>query len=545
MTGKRRAESRKGWKAAVWGLTMAVSLLFAGCGSGENQAETGQYGSETEKFNLEDRYEDSQTGCALLSEKQIHVEGDGITAQNGAITISRSGTYRLSGTLSEGQIIVDLADSGDGEAVHIILDGVDVVCASGPALYVREAGEVFLTLAEGSENRLADTERPKDEEDSAKAAVWSVCDLTVNGSGSLTVEGRCRNGISTKDNLVIDGGSLTVTAVNNGLRGKDSVTIRAGEIAVTADGDAVQSDQTHKSGKGRIAVEGGSLQLAAGEKGFSAESDIRIAGGTIMVVSADDCVHANGGAKLSGGSLVLESEAKGIHADGSLTVSGGQIYVEKCLEGLEAKWIQIDGGEIEIAASDDGINASDGSGRDNPAADSGIGIEITGGVLRIEAAGDGIDSNGSLTVTGGEIYVDGPVDGANGALDYAGSAVIRGGIVVAAGSADMACNFTEAVNQCAWMVNLQSVQKGGSEVTVADGAGEVLLRYRPSKEYQSVVVSCADLTPGGTYTLSVDGTEMERAVLADLITGSAAPVLFMKPCFAQKIKQTAKGENAP
>ena len=294
-----------------------------------------------------------------------------------------------------------------------------------------------------------------------------------------------------------------------------------------------------------IAVEGGSLQLAAGEKGFSAETDIRIAGGSIMVVSVDDCVHANGSAKLSGGSLVLESEAKGIHADASLTVSGGQIYVEKCLEGLEAKWIQIDGGEIEIAASDDGINASDGSGRDNPAADSGIGIEITGGVLRIEAAGDGIDSNGSLTVTGGEIYVDGPVDGANGALDYAGSAVIRGGIVVAAGSADMACNFTEAVNQCAWMVNLQSVQKGGSEVTVADGAGEVLLRYRPSKEYQSVVVSCADLTPGGTYTLSVDGTEMERAVLADLITGSAAPVLFMKPCFAQKIKQTAKGENAP
>ncbi len=168
MTGKRRAESRKGWKAAVWGLTMAVSLLFAGCGSGENQAETGQYGSETEK--------------------QIHVEGDGITAQNGAITISRSGTYRLSGTLSEGQIIVDLADSGDGEAVvHIILDGVDVVCASGPALYVREAGEVFLTLAEGSENRLADTERPKDEADSAKAAVWSVCDLNVNGGGSLTV----------------------------------------------------------------------------------------------------------------------------------------------------------------------------------------------------------------------------------------------------------------------------------------------------------------------------------------------------------------------
>ena len=517
---KRTKKSRKSRKAAVWGLALAVFLTLAGCRSGDNPAGRGQAGEASGPSGQVSEIEGLETGRAVLSAEKITVEGNGIAAENGTVTISRAGVYRLSGALTDGQIIVDLTKSGNGETVCILLDGVDVACASGPALWIREADEVILTLTEGSENRLADAQSRESEEDGAGAAVWSDCDLTVNGSGSLTVEGRYRNGISTKDDLVIDGGSLAVTAVNNGLRGKDSVTIRSGRIEITADGDAIQSDQTEKSDKGFIAVEGGSLQLSAGQKGVSAETDIRISGGDVTVTSTDDCVHANGSLELSGGSLLLESEAKGIHADGSLTVSGGTVCVKRCLEGLEAKWIQIDGGEVGITASDDGINASDGSGQDNPGGESGVGIEITGGILKIDAAGDGIDSNGSLTVSGGEVYVDGPVDGGNGALDYAGSAVITGGTVVAAGSAGMACNFTGAEKQCAWMVNLPSVQKAGSEIAVADGEGKVLLRYSPSKEYQSVVVSCAGLTQGETYSLSVDGTEMETVLLADLITGN-------------------------
>lgn len=496
-------------------------------------------------------YDRSEAVQVILSDEGIQAGGFGVTAEGNAVTVSQAGVYLFSGSLSDGRIIVDIDNPSKDDKVQIVLNHVDITCEDGPALWIKSADKVFLTLAAGTQNTLTDGSSYSAAEadgeaagtDSPNAAVWSDCDLTVNGTGSLTVNGRYNNGIGTKDDLVITGGTLTVTAVNNGLKGKDSVAVCGGQITVTAGGDTVKSDQDNSTEKGWISIDGGILILSAGEKGLSAQNDIYITDGSVEIDSADDCVHANDSLHIAGGSLKLKSDAKGIHGDNALWISGGQITVSSCTEGLEAKTITVDDGEINITASDDGINASDGSGTDlfgmggpgqwggqNGTEQAGNGqtetatiyIEINGGTLYINAEGDGIDSNGTLMINGGQVCVDGPVSGGDGALDYAGAATVTGGTMVAVGSAQMAANFTAAENQCAWMVNASQVQKAGSVITISDESGTVLLRYTPEKDYQSIVVSCPQLQQGGTYTAAVDGAELETVTLSELVTGSGS-----------------------
>lgn len=481
-----------------------------------------------------------------LSDSGIQTGGAGVSAEGGTVTIQAAGVYLFSGSVSDGRIIVDIANAGSDDKVQIVLDNVDITCGDGPAVWVKSADKVFLTLPANTANTLTDAGSYTETESQAEAAgsdvpnaaVWSDCDLTINGSGSLTVNGQYNNGIATKDDLVITGGTLTVMAVNNGLKGKDGVAVCGGLITVTAGGDAIKSDQDNSVEKGWVSIDGGTLVLQAGEKGVSAQNDIYVTAGEITVDSGDDAVHANDSVRIAGGVLTLTSQEKGIHADNILSVDGGQITVLGCSEGMEAKAVIINGGETDITASDDGVNASDGNsmggagGRGGfgqmgnmPAGDTGaeafsVYIEINGGILRVKAQGDGIDSNGALMVNGGEIYVDGPTGGGDGALDYAGTASITGGTVVAVGSAGMAGNFTAAQNQCAWMITASSAQKAGSTITLTAENGTVLLTYTPSKEYQSIVVSCPGLTQGGTYTLAVDGTVLETATLTDMVSGS-------------------------
>lgn len=499
----------------------------------------------------EGSFDASEAVQVVLDDSAVQAGGAGVSAKDGIVTIQAAGIYVFNGSLSDGRICVDIADAGKDDKVQIVLDNVDITSTNGPAVWIKSADKVFLTLPAGTQNTLTDADSYSEaalgiaadsDTEVPNATVWSDCDLTINGSGSLTVTGRYNNGIGTKDDLVITGGTLIVTAANNGLKGKDSVAVCGGQITVTAGGDAVESDQDNSAEKGWISIDGGSLVLQAQKKGLSAQNDIYVTAGTITAGTVDDSVHANDSVHIAGGVLSLASQEKGIHADNILLVDGGQIMVSQCSEGMEAKTVTINGGEMDITASDDGINASDGSGMDlggrggfgqtgmAPTGSTGteassVSIEINGGILRIQAQGDGIDSNGTLTVNGGEVYVDGPTGGGDGALDYNGTASVTGGTVVAVGSAGMACNFTTAQNQCAWMVMTSSAQKAGSTLTVTDQNGTVLLTYTPSKDYQSIVVSCAGLTQGGTYTMAVDGTVLETATLTDPVTGSGVGMM--------------------
>lgn len=542
----------------------------------------------------------------------IAISGDGAAADGAVLTITRPGTYVLSGTLDDGQVVIEV-DKEQEEKVQLVLSGVSLSCSTSAPIYVKEADKVFLTLAAGTENTVRDGETYvyAEGEDEPNAAIYSADDLTINGTGALTVYGQYYNGISTKNDLVITGGTITVTAVNNGLRGKDCVAILDGTLQITAGNDGIKSNDDTATDKGWVSIDGGSLTIEAGCDGIQAETALQVTGGTISLVTgggsenastdasgnpqdgwgqwgglpgggqpgggmfgggmfgmtltssgeatplaatatattvtaddadtsdsakglkaggaivitggnltvdaSDDAVHSNGTVSITGGTLDLLSGDDGIHADAALTIEGGVIEIGKSFEGLEGLSVTIAGGEITLVASDDGVNAAGGSdgsalgGRPGQnqfatAADGDIYIRITGGTLCVDAGGDGLDSNSTITITGGLVLVNGPTNSADGALDYESSASITGGTLLAVGSAGMAQTIAGSDSQASLMVNYTASQAAGTRVTLCDDTGAVVLSYTPSKTYSSAVFSAACMRVGETYTVYTGGT---------------------------------------
>lgn len=237
--------------------------------------------------------------------------------------------------------------------------------------------------------------------------------------------------------------------------------------------------------------------------------------GTFTIDSCDDSLHTNGNLSICGGTYTLSTGDDGMHADEADQVYGGEITIKTCYEGIEGQNMEISGGTIDITASDDGLNAAGGNdqsgmggfGGDMFSADEDAWITISGGTVTIDATGDGIDSNGDLTVSGGNIFVSGPSDNGNGALDYNGTVTITGGTLVAAGMSGMEQNFGSDSTQGSLMMNLTDNQSG--EITLEDADGNTLVSYTPMREYNSVVISCAELSDGSTYTIHTGENSQE------------------------------------
>jgi hypothetical protein len=252
-----------------------------------------------------------------------------------------------------------------------------------------------------------------------------------------------------------------------------------------------------------------------------------ISSGTFTIDSADDSLHANDTINIAGGTITASSGDDGIHADHELTISDGTISIEESYEGLEASVITIAGGTTHVVASDDGINAGGGSDTDETTgqfgqdsfgggpgggdtADDSKQITITGGTLVIDAEGDGLDSNGNVTMSDGVVIVNGPTTGGNGALDYNGTFELTGGVLLAAGTTDMAMNVSGGSQQSIG-ISFDQTQSAETLVTLKDSQGQTILSYAPSKSYQHVVLSSPDLTDS-SYTLVSGGTNDAQAV---------------------------------
>ena len=483
--------------------------------------------------DLKTDYDEASAVKITLSGTTASVSGGGASVTGGTVTISSEGTYLVSGSLSNGQLLVDAAKT---DKIQLVLDGADIHCDSNAAIYIKQADKVFLTLAKGSENTLSDGKEYTLEEngDNVDGVIFSKDGLTINGSGRLNVTASYKHGIVSKDGLAITGGEITVTANGQGLSGKDCVKIKDGTIKLTTQGDAIQSDNTEDAARGFIYIRGGTFEINAQADALQAETLLRVDGGKITAqtgggsqnASTNQNVDANGawGAWGSGSS----TSDDGVHADSALVISGGTIHIEKSYEGLEGLSIDISGGTIGLTASDDGINAAGGSdssslggrpGQNSFSGDSSSYIRITGGKLTIDASGDGIDSNGSLTIEGGEIYVNGPTSGGDGALDYDGEGAISGGTIIAVGSSGMAQGFSDSSGQCSLLYNLSAAASAGSAVTLKDSSGKTLVSYTPQKDYQSVVISCNALRQGETYTLTCGG-EMNEITLDSVFTSN-------------------------
>lgn len=514
-----------------------------------------------------------------LNKTTATVSGSGAKADGSTITITEKGVYVVSGTLEDGQIIVDASDS---DKVQIVLDGVNINCETNAAIYVREADKVFITLAENSSNTLGGgNEYTQIDDNTVDGVIFSKSDLVCNGTGSLTIEADYKHGIVSKDDLVITGGTYKITAADNGITAKDQLKILDGSFDIDAANSAVKAKNTDDTELGNIYIAGGVFTVKAEQDGFHATGSIVVDDGTITVNSGDD----------------------GFHAELDTVIHGGTILVEKSNEGLEGKRVVVNGSDITINASDDGINAAnsgdDGANAINPGANaagsgdddsnaassnddssavvnsgddgsisgaadgkkppqmppdtengsdmqpsqdfdpenapsdgnapqmmqggpggggnSELYIKIAGGTLTVSADGDGLDSNGGLLVTGGTTIVYGPTSDGDSALDYDGSAIVSGGILAAIGSAGMVESFDEDSTQPVITYYCTETQSADTTITLTDSDGSALFTVTPEKAYASIVLTCPEIKLDATYTLAA-GTDNEEITPTDIIT---------------------------
>ena len=469
--------------------------------------------------DLDASYDESGATRVELADSGSKVTGDGASVDGGTVTITESGTYVVSGSLSDGRIVVS---AGEEDKVQVVLDGASVGSSSSAALVVTQADKVFLTLAQGSQNTLtasgADVESDYGNVD---GAVFSKSDLTINGDGNLSVSSSQGHGIVCKDDLRLVDGIVDVSAAGHAIQANDSVRVNGGAWTLTAGTDGIHAENDEDSSKGYVYLAGGSLGITAGSDGIDAGSVLQVDGGSVSVAAQVD----------------------GLHAEYDLAINGGSVNVTQSYEGVEGARVSITGGETSVVSSDDGLNAAgdptgstgtmDATGVTSatdstsvtdsaqsgqaPSApsggmmgsDSSASILISGGRVVVNAEGDDIDSNGDLTITGGETYVSGPTGDGDGAIDYGdgSTATISGGIVVAAGSAGMAEGFSASSSQGSMLVAASG--DAGDVVTLKDSGGETLASFSPAKSFACVLASAPGVESGKSYSLEIGGSSTE------------------------------------
>lgn len=518
-------------------LSAFITAAFAGCSNSDTQtadeATTVKISSSSTSSNADDSstddemftardkeigYDESECETITLSDNASTSSLKSVKIDSNTITVSEEGTYIVSGTLSDGQIIID----GDkSEKIRLILDGVTINSNTGAPIYVKQTDKLFITLAESSKNVLTNNKKfTADGDNNVDAVIFSKDDITLNGNGSLEITTNCGHGIVSKDDLKI-------TSDGDGMDASAYLTILDCNATIKSGGGASNAEKKQEE-FGRMEDASSSTDSdTASAKGIKAGGNLTISGGTFSLDCADDAVHSNADISISNGNLTIATGDDGIHADSSLKISGGTINVTESYEGIEGLEITVSGGTISVASSDDGFNAAggnDSSGygggmpQDNFSADSNAKITISGGKITVDAKGDGLDSNGSLCVSGGEIFVTGPSDNGNGALDYNGDAQITGGTIVAVGMSGMAQNFGSSSTQGSILSNTATNTSG--EVVLKDSNGNVFVSFTPTREYNSVVVSTPDVKKGSTYTL-ITGDSSTTIEMSDIIYGES------------------------
>lgn len=450
-----------------------------------------------------------------LNGTSARLTGTGAVVNGSKTTITTAGVYAVSGKLDNGQIIVDVQDKG---TVKLILNGMEINCADNAPIYVKNAGKTIITLQEGTQNFVTDGEKyvfPDSSTDEPSAAIFSKDNLTVNGTGELTVRANFKDGIASKDDLKITGGNINIYSADDGLIGRDMVMVKGGNITIEAGGDGIKATNDTDTVKGFIALEGGTFDINAGADGIQASIDITISGGTLKIDSSDDAIHSNNSITIAGGDISIASGDDGIHADSSVAIKGGKTNITKSYEGVESANISVSGGETHVVSSDDGINVSGGNdgssvngrpGQNNFSVLENSKLDISGGYISVDALGDGLDSNGSITMANGTVAVTGPTASNNAAIDYNGTFKMSGGFLIAAGSAGMAETPSEQSTQYSIEMFYSKIQQAGTMIHLKDSKGKTIATFAPKREYQSVVISSPELKKNASYTLYSGGT---------------------------------------
>ena len=576
-------------------------------------------------------YTSSNATLISFTDSAVTADGaySGYEIEGTDVSITAAGTYVFSGDCDDGSITVKKGVTG----VTLVLNGLALTNADSAAITLNKTAEAALIAAAGSENTVADTAGANDE--NAAVKVKSGASLSLSGTGTLTACGNAKNGIKGASDAVItvDELTLNIEAADDGLSCDDELTIKGGRVNITAGGDAVKAspdtddaENPDTTSLGNVTVSGGTMTLTAANDGVQADGDLTVtggtfditangghttaltddsasckglkagktltvSGGTVNVDSADDALHAND-VTVSGGTLTLASGDDAVHADndlvvgvkGSSSTSNPKIDITASYEGLEGTTVSVYSGDIDVAASDDGVNAANseiGERSDKYA------IHIAGGDLYIDAGSDGLDSNNNITMTGGKVEVYGADAMMDAAIDYDGTFTLSGGTLFGAGmepgagtQAYVAVGQTTSsgghggmgggqgmtrptdengnlmtrpdktdggmqtppdgqqngtrpekpsADKNGWTggkgqsANRESALgiKEGSVITVQDASGKTLYTATALGSMSSVIFSSADIKEGETYTVLVDGVSVGTAT-AKLGTSSSS-----------------------
>ncbi len=514
-------------------------------------------------FSSSDRrteYDPDEAECITLGDGDVTISDEGVYVfsgmLSGSITVNAEKTDKIRLVLAG----VDVTANGTAALAVISADKVFVTLADGTENSLSSVGD-FAETEEGIDAAVYS------KEDITFNGTGSLSVTSETGHGIVSKDdvkftggkyeiNAASHAVSANDRAYFADGEYIFMSGKDGIRAENSddaslglVYIAGGKYDITSDGDSID-------GGAAVQIDGGEIRLIAGgghengtvqgdefgfggmggfpggmwedknegtdeasvsTKGIKSDGILAVNGGKLNVDAADDALHAAGKVTVTGGDFAIETGDDGIHSDADLLIAGGRIDISTSYEGLEGVNVTVSGGEITLYASDDGINAaggtSEGAAGDRPGGFGGMmegddtyGINILGGKMYVNASGDGVDSNGSFNVAGGEIYIDGPTNGGNGALDYGTSATATGGICVAVGAQGMASGFSSATQGA---IIICPGGNAGDEITVTDADGNVILSYTPQKAFQSVVLTSPDITDEGEYTVTVGSSSTE------------------------------------
>ncbi len=590
----------------------------------------GDISIELDEEDTTTSYNESEASKIELTQTSATVTGSGVTVDGSKVTITSAGTYVISGTLTDGCIDVNVSGKG---TVRIILNGVNVTSSTTAPFIVEDAKKVVVTLADGTTNTFTDSTRATTDDEDYSAAITSKADLTFNGNGTLNVNAGYRNGIKSSDDLKIVSGTFNITSNEDGIVGKDLLAIKNGTFNITTGQDGMKSTYDTDDTKGNIIIDGGTFNITAATDGIQSEHILRINGGdfniktgggyqastksssqnnsfgrmnntstqststdeasmkglkagtvikitsgTYTINARDDAVHTNGDMYIDGGTFNVNTGDDGFHADTLIVINDGNIKVENSYESIEAETIIINGGDIDVTASDDGINAaggsssnstdnadnnqmggnmpsgmSDGTAPELPSDDNGqmgmgqpngqssdmsnnsqtggmpqgnnssstATLTINGGNILVNASGDGLDANGSIYINGGTIIISGPTSDGDTAIDFDNTCEITGGTVMAFGSSGMLETPTSAENGSC-IVTTFSTASANSEFSLKDSSGNTILSYTPSKAYASAIVYSTDIKSGSTYTVNAGSTSQSIEVSSSVTSNGVS-----------------------
>lgn len=516
-------------RKVVLAFLLTGALVLSGCSKTNNSNETSSGSTSTDSsaqgidvsnmFSDRDKeigYDEENSTVIKLSDDSTTCDSDAVQISGNTVTIIDEGTYILSGTLTDGMVIVDAEDT---DKVQLVLDGVDITSAKSAAIYVREADKVFITTASDSKNILTNggTYTAIDD-NNIDAAIFSKSDLTLNGAGSLTITAKAGHGVVSKDDLVLTSGTYQIDAASHGLSGKDSVRIASGSYTIVSGKDGIHAENADDTSLGFVYLADGTFDITSDGDGISAGNWLQADGGvyTVKAGGGSENVQKSDGEWQFGPGQQTEStdtteedtvSMKAIKAAGELILKGGKYSLDSADDTIHSNAnITISDGEFTLASGDDGIHADSAT-------------TISGGTIDITESYEGIEGL-SIDITGGETYVSGPTNDGNSALDYNGTGTVTGGIFIAAGSSGMAENFGDSSTQGVMMVTVNS-QAAGSAVSLSDSSGNELVSWTPEKEYTSVIISCPEITTGQEYTLTT-GSDTTQITMDSIVYGSGS-----------------------